>query len=196
MDICSGPRCQTRRRILDLLRKKRSDGSFVGFSSEQIAEQVKLKGGQGAAAGAIRDLRGGIMESLKSLANLQCGRFDVILSGGRGYRFSEKLSVQVGDDSEATVITDMDDTSDVPNVRNGNVRDVRNDAVEIRRTWILRRLGEGDQLQAPAVAKQFKCSVKTAQRDLRALREEGRIEFVGTPRTGYYQLRNPPESDE
>jgi predicted HTH transcriptional regulator len=137
--------------------------------------------------------------ALLNQANIQCGDEDVILSRGPGYRFSEKLSVQDGDDTEATVITDMDDTSDVPNVRNDDVRNVPNvpdDAVGMRRTWILQRLDQGHELQAPTVAKQFTCSVKTAQRDLRALKEEGVIEFVGASRTGYYRLRKPPESDE
>ena len=87
--IGSGSRSQTRRRILDLLRKKRSNGSFVGYSSEQLAEDAELKGGQGAAAGAIRDLRNDIVELLRNQASLKCGRNDVILSGGRGYRFAD-----------------------------------------------------------------------------------------------------------
>ena len=37
---------------------------------------------------------------------------------------------------------------------------------------------------------------KPTQRDLAALKEEGKIEFVGAPRTGDYRLRKPVESDE
>ena len=55
------------------------------------------------------------------------------------------------------------------------------------------RLAAGHQLKAPAVAEQFDCSIKTAQRDLTALRDEGKIEFVGAPRTGYYRLRRSRE---
>ena len=68
----------------------------------------------------------------------------------------------------------MADTGDVPNVPNDHVgdgRDVPDDAATARRAWILERLDEGQQLQAPAVVKQFKCSVKTAQRDLQALND-------------------------
>ena len=46
------------------------------------------------------------------------------------------------------------------------------------------------------VVKQFKCVVKTAQRDLTALKDEGIIEFVGAPRTGYYRLCQPPPTDQ
>jgi DeoR/GlpR family transcriptional regulator of sugar metabolism len=45
------------------------------------------------------------------------------------------------------------------------------------------------------LAEQFKCSVKTAQRDLTALKDEGKIEYVGASRTGYYRLCQPPPSD-
>jgi len=162
VDICSGSRSQTRRRILDLLRKKRSNGSFVGYSSEQLAEDVELKGGQGAAGGAIRGLRNYIVELLRNQASLKCGRNDVILSGGRGYRFADCVSVRDGDLPETAPITDMDSESDVPNVRNGNVPNVRNgdvpnipdDAAGARRVWILQRLAEGVQLKAPEVATQ------------------------------------------
>jgi hypothetical protein len=192
VDMCSGSRSQTRRRILDLLRKKWSDRSFVGYSSEQLAVDAGLKGGQGAAA-AIRDLRNDIVELLRSQASLKCGRKDVILSGGRGYRFADCVSVRDGDLPETAPITDMDSESDLPNVRNGYVPNVPDDAAGARRVWILQRLAEGVQLKAPDVATQFKCSVKTAQRDLQSLKNEGLVEFSGSTRTGYYLLRTPPE---
>ena len=100
-------------------------------------------------------------------------------------------------------ITDMEEDGDVRNVRDGDVRNVPNrdildvpsDAAGAHRGWILQRLTAGHQLQAPDVAAQFKCSVKTAQRDLQALKEERKIEFVGTPRSGYYRLRTPVAPD-
>ena len=105
VDICSGPRSTTKRRILDCLRKKRSNGNFISYSSKELAKVAELKGGQNAAAGFIRDLRDDIVESLRSLANLECGRSEVIRSRGPGYRFADCLSVQDGDDSETTEIS-------------------------------------------------------------------------------------------
>ena len=126
-----------------------------------------------------------------SQANIECSDKGVILSGGRGYRFADCLTVQHDDPSGTADITDMDDTSDV---RNDDVPNVRDDAAKTRREWILQQLKNSPKLQAPDVAEQFKCSVKTAQRDLKALKEEKRIEFVGTSRTGYYRLRELPET--
>jgi len=193
VDICSGSRSQTRRRILDSLRKKRSDGRFVGYSSKRLAEHVGLKGGEGAAPGAIRDLRKVIVELLRNQASLKCERHDVILSGGPGYRFADCVSVRDGDLPETTPITDMDSESNVPGVRNGDVPSVPDDAAGARRVWILQRLADGGQLKAPDVATPFKCSVKTAKRDLKSLKHEGVIEFSGARRTGCYRLRTPPD---
>jgi hypothetical protein len=146
----------------------------------------------------MRDLRDGIVSLLRSQANLACGRKDVILSGGTGYRLSDLVSVHHAAESAIaditdtdTDITDTDESASVPNVRGDDVRDVR-DASAARRAWILQQLADGVQLKAPAVAEHFKCSVKTAQRQLTALKDEGKIEYVGAPRTGYYQLRPPP----
>ena len=41
VDICSGPRSQTRRRILELLGKRRMDGTFVAFSGDKLAAELK-----------------------------------------------------------------------------------------------------------------------------------------------------------
>lgn len=207
VDICSGPRSQKTRVILDILRKKLPDGSFASYSGKRLAVEAGLKGEDGAA-GAIRDLRRRISNILRSAANIDCGLEDVVLSGGPGYRFAESVTVQEGDQPIATPAPDVENQSDVRNVPNENVRnddvrnvlnvrneDVRNDAAETtRRGWILRQLREDHQLRAPAVAKHFKCSLKTAQRELQTLRDEGLIEFVGATRTGYYRLRTTTES--
>jgi len=80
-----------------------------------------------------------------------------------------------------------------PNVREQDVPNVPDDAASPRQAWILQRLAAGDQLKAPAVAKQFDCSRKTALRDLQALKDEGQIEYVGAARTGNYRLMRATE---
>ena len=46
VDICSGPRCQSKRQILDCLRKKLSDGSFIQYSSVPFATEANMDRGQ------------------------------------------------------------------------------------------------------------------------------------------------------
>ena len=138
--------------------------------------------------------RDSITESLRG-AKIPCGRHDVILSGGPGYRFADSLTVQHGDQCAAKPITDIaepitdiGDTNEPGHVPNDDVRD---DAAGARRAWILQELAKGQRLKAADVAGHFDCSVKTAQRDLTALKDDGIIEFVSAPRTGFYRLCQP-----
>ena len=57
-----------------------------------------------------------------------------------------------------------------------------------RRRWILRELAKGVELRISDVCEEFECSRKTAQRDLMTLKERRLIKFVGSTRTGHYQL--------
>lgn len=196
VDICSGPRSASRRVVLELLGKRKADGeSFIAYSGEDLESEAKRYGAKGTAAGSIRDLRDDIMEALRNRANIVSERKDVILSGDTGYRFAECLTVRHVSSPTITDITDMAETADVrdPDVR--DVFDVRDEESARRREWILEQLGEKVPLKAPNVAEQFGRSKKTAQRDLDALRDEGLIEFVGDPRTGYYRLRQAPRAD-
>lgn len=189
VDICSGPRSQKRRRILQLLCMKEASGRFKPYSGEELAVALGPKCGQGTVAGAIRDLRDEIMAALRTNGNLLCGHKDVILSRGRGYRLAESITV-AGGDHGAEDAGDTDDDLDDPGAC--LVLNAPDDPAVGRATWILERLAEGAQLRAPDVAQHFRCSVKTAQRALKALRGEGKIEFVGASRTGYYRLRQRP----
>ena len=119
--------------------------------------------------------------SLRSRPSVVCGRKDLILSGGPGYRFAESVTVRYANASAITDIADIDESEDVPNVPDSDVRNAFDvpDNAAARREWIIQQLAEGVELKAPNVADQFKCSVKTAQRDLTALKDEGKIEYVG-----------------
>lgn len=190
VDICSGARCGSRRIVLELLSRRRPDGSFVAYSGFDLETEAKRHGAKGTASGWIRDLRDTIVIALrKQVPSTVAAEDDVILSGGPGYRFAENISVQFRDPPRITDITDTDESSDVPNDDVRDVFDVRDDAAGSRRAWILQELAAERRLNAPDVAKHFGCSVKTAQRDLTALKDEGKIEFVGAARTGYYRLR-------
>jgi len=182
VDVCSGPRSRSRRVVLELLSRQKNGTTFVAYSGEELEAGAKEKGAKGTAGGWIRDLRDDIVKALRTQANISSGQRDVILSGGSGYRFAECLTIRY--DSLAA-ITDITDMAEPPDVRDDDVRD---DEAARRREWIIQQLEAGVQLKAPMVASQFKRSKKTAQRDLDALRDDGEIEFVGDPRTGYYRL--------
>jgi hypothetical protein len=203
--ICAGPRSETRRRILDLLRMKKDNGRFASYSGDDLAAGLGGNASPGTVAGAIRDLRDDIMEALRTQAHTMCGRKDVILSSGPGYRFAECITVRDGHPHQTAVIGKIEDEGTVRDVPEDVVLDVRDDAVfdvhnvpddpaSDRRAWILRQLANGVPLKAPQVANHFRCSVKTAQRDLAALKEAGKIEYVGTARTGCYRFRDPHEN--
>jgi predicted ArsR family transcriptional regulator len=63
------------------------------------------------------------------------------------------------------------------------------DTVNSRRAWIMAELAAGRELRAPVIASGLDCSLKTARRELDALKARGLIEFVGSCRTGFYRLR-------
>jgi DNA-binding response OmpR family regulator len=200
VDICSGGRSKRRRTTLDLLRIKKGQG-FTCYSGEELAKKLGLATGQNGASGLIRDIRDRITDALRSKANIDCLDEDVILSGGPGYRLSEKLSVQDGPDTASgkdkghgrdnrcidDPNRDPDDSNpDDPNDPNPDDPDVK---TESRRNWVLQELGKGRKLRTTDIVQEFGCSLETAKRDLKSLKANGVIEFVGTRRTGYYRLK-------
>ena len=187
VDICSGPRSRTRRKLLDLLQQKRSDGSFVAYSGDKLAAEAGLTNG---APGAVRDLREAIRATLRDGANIICGKDDVILSGGPGYRLSESVVIELSPEiADMTAdITDTGTDRDDHDQSDSDVLDVPDDPALNRQAWIVEQLENGVQLKGPDVVQNFACSAKTAQRDLTALKEAGTIEFVGNARSGYYRL--------
>lgn len=207
VDICSGTRAKKYRTTLELLAKKDDNGAFKAYSCQELAELVGISPDEteatrreANAAGHIRHLRRRISKALQIHANIQCDDEHVIRSGRQGYHFDECVSVQYADRPAIRDIKDIDESDDVRNVRDKDVPNVPNedtaDASATRRAWILQQLTDGVKLKAPDVAEPFKCHVKTAQRDLKLLKNEGKIEHVGAPRTGYYRLCQPPENNQ
>jgi hypothetical protein len=117
-------------------QEKQLDGSFVAYSGDDLETKAKELGAKGTSGQWIKELRDDIKERLRDQANIISGRRDVILSSGPGYRLAESVSVQFGTPSAITDITDTEDGSDV---RNGDVRggpnDLGNEAA-IRRAWV------------------------------------------------------------
>ena len=99
------------------------------------------------------------------------------------------------DQDNATGKHGVDDPNRDPNDPDPDDPDRSTNASKERREWILHRMAEGKQLRAKHVAEHFNCSIPTAKRDLQALKRDGKIEFVGSTRSGDYRLCQVSKSD-
>jgi hypothetical protein len=61
--------------------------------------------------------------------------------------------------------------------------------INLRQRWCLDALAAGRDLRADDLCRRWSVSEKTARRDVAALKQRGMIEFVGSRRSGRYQLR-------
>ncbi|MCI0333341.1 MAG: response regulator [Planctomycetes bacterium] len=193
--ICAGPRCLRQRKVLDSLRQKR-DGKFVAIGSKKLEERIGRGAGPNSVPGLIQTLRKRIIQELASI-NLDCGRQEVIVRTKQGYQLRDWITVQDGDgknasDNQGQVKIDVPNQAetDVPNGSSLDDPNVLNDDAAVRRDWIIQQLVQDRKRRAPDIQQKFGCSLKTAKRDLKALKDEGRIEFVGSRRTGYYRLKD------
>ena len=61
--------------------------------------------------------------------------------------------------------------------------------VNPRQEWFLEQLSKGLRVTANDLAKRWEVSEKTARRDMAELRKVGVLEFVGSPKTGAYVIK-------
>ena len=168
------------RRILDELHARDARDRYVAFSGGALAKKIGCHDrGQNGVAEAVRDFRKNVMELMRDEANLKVAPRDVIQSGGRGYRLTEKITVKDGDDPQS----ERDHAADGP------VNDPDGDPINERQEWALEQLRAGNVLRIGHLMKQFPRSKTTAKRDLTDLRRRGLIEFEGSPRTGSWRLK-------
>jgi DNA-binding transcriptional ArsR family regulator len=181
--ICRNGRPKRMREVLDSLRQTGVDGDFISYSGSALAERIGVRSEQ--VARVTRDIRGQICEALRQ-RKIECGSFDVILSRSPGYLLSQKLTVkEIG----GGVASPKCVRSGRGNGRvSGTVTGLVSGTVSERRMKILQILADGRQIRLPAIASQIGKSERTVRRDLDSLRAAGKIEFIGSPRTGYYRL--------
>lgn len=109
VELCGVPvvEGQTRmRQILDLLRERRPSGKHVAYSGMILAERLHVMNGENAIAEAIKSFRDAV-EELMSNRQIICGRKDVIVSGGPGYRLASWIVVQDADEQAKSVGTNV-----------------------------------------------------------------------------------------
>lgn len=208
--ICGGAGSGRIRKILDELRRRDARGHFVAYGGAALARKVGCdERGQNGVAEAVRDFRRYLTEVMRYEANLVVAPRDVIESGGRGYRLTDKIAVRDGDDPQSGPqderVHGKDDPQNEPvhggrdpqservhrggDPKNEPVHDPVNDPLNERQEWVLGRLRAGSGVRVGEVVAEFKCSETTAKRDLVDMRRRGLAVFEGSPRTGAWRLK-------
>jgi len=189
--ICGGPECGMIRRILDELRHKNARGRYVRYSGTELARRVDCDRGQNGVAEAVRDFRSSVSEVMLEEANVKVNRLrDVILNDRRyGYRLSSKITVRDADDP----VNGRRDLVNDPQSKNHDpLNDLVNGGDDLenndRQQWTIEQIRTKGEFRKAEIVAQFKCSSKTAGRDLCDLRRRGLIEFIGPAKTGYWRL--------
>ena len=178
--ICGDADSARIRKVLDELRHKDGRDRFVGYSGEELARRVGCsERGQNGVAEAVRDFRKNVTDVMLDEANVTVEARDVLQSGGRGYRLTDKITVKEG----------VDPVNDRVQVPADPQNDPDGDPLNERQEWIVEQLQGSAELRIGQVVDQWKCSKTTAKRDLTGLREQGLIEFEGAARTGSWRLK-------
>lgn len=193
--ICGGSESGMIRRILDELRKTNSRGAFIAYSGSELAKKVNCPAGQNGVAGAIREFRRKVAELLLDEVNISCGPRDIIQSGDRGYRLTEKIIARDVDDPVNVPHDPVNVSHDLVNDPVKQRRDPVNDPVSVgndveltdRQRWALQQMRAGKKMHIGDVTDEFECSRTTAKRDLTELRRLGLAEFIGPPKTGHWR---------
>jgi hypothetical protein len=139
-------------------------------------------------AEAVRDFRDRCSERLLDEANILCGRFDIIQSGGPGYRYNPWIKVRLASETD-TGQPDPDRGVDEPADAAGEpANEPDGELLNDRQRSILRDLKQGLEVRVTTVAARHRCSAATAKRDLAELRIRNLIRFEGPSKTGSYRL--------
>jgi hypothetical protein len=159
------------RLVLEKLCTKRNNGKYCAYSGESLAKLINAEDANNVA-GAIRDFRCRVIESLLNEANIICDKKDVILSGGPGYRFSDRIILETG-------------------IAESLEKDVQgsNEIASRRRDWIMKRIQQHGSIRMGMLVENFRCSMITAKRDLHELRNSGLIEFIGAGPSGVWRAK-------
>jgi hypothetical protein len=94
--ICGGRQNGLIRGILDILREKKANGSYVALSGLELAEKLGCPGEQNKISSCIGRFRRSVAEVLMAEMGLKCGSQDVVQSGDQGYRLHESIALLSG----------------------------------------------------------------------------------------------------
>ncbi len=176
--VCGAEHSTVVRKILDVLSSGRA------YSGEELANIIGTEGGAPVVAGAIRTFRMRVRRTLLTEAGVEIDpAIDLIVNDRQhGYRFSDKLTLV-----ERTGILPTDrESPDVSEVATWDEADeVPGDSLS---QWILDELGRAKRLRRSQIVSRTGRSNSTVRRALAELRDEGRIVFEGSARSGYWRL--------
>lgn len=201
-------------RILTVLSRRTSAGKHAAFSGDELAEHdgVRCNRGQNGVSDTIHQLRKRISAAVLRDAHIEVADQDVIRSKGLGYQINDAVTIVVGVRRPALVTAgehenipdDPDRSGHVPNrdpVNGRNVPvhvpnvpdDVPDGMADVpdlndRQQWIMSLIRKGTEVRIGMMVEHFRCSEKTAKRDLSDLKDKHLVRFVGSPRTGHYVL--------
>ena len=175
--------------ILKALTQRHANDRYKAWDSNALAELIGGNCGQGSVIGRIRDFRTSVTETLGRELSLKVERGDVIETSNGGYRLHAKIVVKnppptpEAQQSIAgkTCVAEMmeDAASDDPDAQ--------------RRAQILTLLSTGERLRKPCIVKKLRLTPAVVKRAVETLSAQGKIEFVGASKAGYYQII-PPQS--
>ena len=152
-------------RILQTLCETNDKGRRRAFSGKALAARLGLQRGQVAIAEAISDFRSKVVQELKK-AGLGADDEAVIIRGKGGYELAPHIRT----------VAMAASTLPAPG----------EPGPEERQQWFLEQVLKRKLTRAD-FEKHFNMSASTSKRDLRAM--DGKVEFVGTGRKGYYRLK-------
>jgi len=187
IEICAVdiPLSKSMWQALGALNATRPSGIYVAYTGEELAELIGCERGQNGIAEMIRDFRNRSADLLLEHARVTCGRFDIIQSGGPGYRLNPQVKIRIGTAAQRLAAGNTDEPA---NVGDDDLAKAVNGSANERQRWILEELQKGAEIRVATVAARCSCSPVTAKRDLAQLRKRELIRFEGPSKTGCYRL--------
>lgn len=179
--------------VLHALKARRDDGRYIPARGTDLAKKFKRdKATENTVSSCVNDLRNRITTAMAT-RGLNCGKQDVIISGGPGYRFNPWIKIDERDGDVVGTCRDSD-MSDVPAPRPNVPATSANVPLNDRQHWVLEQLRAGIELKRQDIEKRFCVTEKTAKRDLSDLVGRGLVAFERTPRPGHYRLAKRSQS--
>ncbi|MAD80518.1 MAG: hypothetical protein CMJ50_06705 [Planctomycetaceae bacterium] len=130
IEVCAVdiPLSKLMREAFGALNATRPSGIYVAYTGEELAELIGCERGQNGIAEMIRDFRNRSTDLLLEHARVTCGRFDIIQSGGPGYRLNPQVKIRTAT-AERLAAGDTDEPVNSGNDPANDTDDPANDPV-------------------------------------------------------------------